>query len=360
MLKDLNIFVDPKTKRRLDLKIFEEKEGRVISGKLYNKECAYPIVSGIPRFVDMSFYKKMSCKTGEIQTSASFGDKWRSKRSQQLGYAKRDIPFLREQFIALLGCGTEAQLRKILAGAERTLNAGCGVAWSEHLFNDSQRTERHCIDISLAVETAHKNTQSSKNIIVSQASIFELPYADETFDVIYSLGVLHHTPNPKKAFFSLVEKLKPRGLIGIYIYCKKPLLREMADGVLRARTTKMSFDECMKFSKKMTQLGKSLQSIKEPIVIAKEIEALGIQSGSYSVHDFIYRYFLKCWFNPDSDEAYADLVNQDWYHPAFASHHTREEILSWFLQAELQNVRCIQPKGWGHSGFFVSGRKRQR
>lgn len=357
MRKNLHIFVDSHSQKSLDLRIDKERNGHVISGEFYQGEIRYPIIGGIPRFIDKSFYTQ-STQTSEGLTSESFGYKWREKRSKRLGARSDDVRFLREQFLAVLGCQSLGELKTLLKNANYTLNAGCGVAWSEYLFNYGQKTMRHCIDLSLAVETAYLQTQKLENVIVSQASLFNLPYRDETFDIVYSIGVLHHTSDPPKAFFSLVKKVKPGGLIGIYIYNKKPFLRELADHKVRKITVNMSYQECMKFSRQMTNLGKALSHIKTPLRIKEGIPLLGIKKGTYTLQQFVYNYFIKCWYNEMLDRKYADLVNQDWYHPYFASHHTREEIIDWFKQARMKNIKFLQPKGWENSGYFVSGRKR--
>lgn len=225
-------------------------------------------------------------------------------------------------------------------------------------FNLNPAAQRHCIDISLAVEAAYKKTRHMPNVMISQASIFSLPYRDASFDLIYSLGVLHHTKSAPEAFQILAKKLKPNGLLGVYIYNIKPFLRELTDQAIREITTRMSYQRCRKFSQGMTKLGKSLAAIKQPLLITKDIPLLGISKGRYPLQQFIYNYFLKCWYSSGQDEAYADLVNQDWYHPAYATHHTKEEIRAWFRQAGIPKVTCLQPKGWEHSGYFVSGRKR--
>ncbi len=191
----------------------------------------------------------------------------------------------------------------------------------------------------------------------AQASIFELPYPDEMFDIVYSSGVVHHTPDPKRALLEIGIKVIGGGILGIYIYNKKPFIREICDSEIRKMTTKMSYEECMDFSRKMTMMGKALKCITQPLFIENDIELLGIKAGKYDLQRFIYDHFIKCWYNPDQDEVYANLVNQDWYHPRYASHHTKEEVLEWFEEAGFVNLKCIQPSGWEHSGYFISGMK---
>jgi len=357
MAIESHIFVDPKTHQPLALDSIQKKNGRVISGFLSYKKRKFPIINSIPRFVHKKFYETDHQSSKEIQTSDSFGNKWNDKRHQVLGLSATDKVLLQEQFMAMLGCKKLAELKGVLKNAKRTLNAGCGVAWSEYLFNDNSETERHCVDISLSIETAYQRTKKLKNVIVSQASIFDLPYRNETFDIVYSLGVIHHTPDPRVAFMKLVEKLAPGGLIGFYIYNKKPSLREMADREIRKITTKLSYDECFRFSKKMALLGKAFSKIDQKLTIKEDISLLNIKKGTYNLHKFIYDHFLKCWYNPKQDIRFSSLVNQDWYHPGYASHHSKGEILGWFEEAKLNRVRCIQPKGWEFSGYFISGRR---
>jgi len=73
------------------------------------------------------------------------------------------------------------------------------------------------IDLSFAVETSMENIgrRSTANII--QGNVFELPFRPESFDLIYSIGVLHHTPDCKKAFLGLIPFLKPGGTIVIWV-----------------------------------------------------------------------------------------------------------------------------------------------
>jgi len=47
-----------------------------------------------------------------------------------------------------------------------------------------------------------------------------LPFADDTFDIVYSNGVLHHTPDTQKAIDEVKRVLKPGGRAVIMLYCK--------------------------------------------------------------------------------------------------------------------------------------------
>jgi ubiquinone/menaquinone biosynthesis C-methylase UbiE len=50
-----------------------------------------------------------------------------------------------------------------------------------------------------------------------------LPFEDNTFDVIYSFGVLHHTPNTQKSIDEVYRVLKPGGRILIMLYHKNSI-----------------------------------------------------------------------------------------------------------------------------------------
>lgn len=51
-----------------------------------------------------------------------------------------------------------------------------------------------------------------------------LPYPDNFFDVVYSYGVIHHTPNTEQALSEIVRVCKPGGQIKVMIYHRHSLL----------------------------------------------------------------------------------------------------------------------------------------
>jgi SAM-dependent methyltransferase len=248
-------------------------------------------------------------------------------------------------------------LESVFGAARRVLNAGCGVGWSEAAFNSNPDARRFAIDFSRAVESAHSNTRDQPNVHVAQASILALPFAPGSMDIVYSIGVIHHTPDARHAFQRLAEVTAPGGLLGVYVYNIKPLLRELADREVRALTVKMPYAECRDVSRQLMILGRVLREIDGTITLEEGLPLLGIEPGDYPLQQFIYDHFLKCFYHPGWSEEVNILTNLDWYHPAHASHHAREEIVEWFTCNGFEDPTILQPPGWKHSGYFASSRK---
>ena len=289
------------------------------------------------------------------QTSKSFGDKWQSDAGKNFAITKEEVE---EQILSLFACNKEEDLNEIFKDDMNCLDAGCGVGWAEALYNINPKVNRFAIDISDSVEVAATRTKDIENVLVLKSDIGKLPFKYKFFDIIFSNGVLHHTGDTQKYFSILCDHLKPGGIIGVYIYNKKPLIRSLADKYIRKNTTKLSHQECVDLSTQITLLGKSLSKINEFLEVEEDIPLLGIKKGKYNLQRFIYNHFIKCFYDINYDISKSVITNLDWYHPVNVTFHTSEEILSWFYDNNIRyNVRLIQPNGWKHSGYFVSGRK---
>ncbi len=62
----------------------------------------------------------------------------------------------------------------------------------------------------------------AENLVVGDCE--NLPFADDTFDLVYSSGVIHHTPGTEKALCEIIRVCKPGGTCKVMIYHRHSLL----------------------------------------------------------------------------------------------------------------------------------------
>ncbi len=102
------------------------------------------------------------------------------------------------------------------------LDAGCG--GGRYLVALAKLgAQKVCgIDISAealkAAEERARTRNLSDRIEVGHASVLQIPYPDNQFDYVVSSGVIHHTPDPQRAYQELVRVLKPGGKIFLSVY----------------------------------------------------------------------------------------------------------------------------------------------
>lgn len=97
------------------------------------------------------------------------------------------------------------------------LDIGCGTGrWTKHLASKVGFIE--AVDPSNAIFAADKLLGEINNVRLSKASIETLPFADETFDFVMSIGVLHHIPDTRKALNDCVRKVRKDGYFYMYLY----------------------------------------------------------------------------------------------------------------------------------------------
>jgi SAM-dependent methyltransferase len=176
-------------------------ECEITEGLLECVECRaqYPIVRGMPRFVASEMY------------ASSFGFQWNKFPTLQVD-AVMNNDLSQRRFHATTGWPEK------LPG-ERILEAGCGSGRFTQLALQSG-AQVFSFDLSSAVEAAYANNRQSPDLLMFQASIYEIPLRRETFDKIFCMGVIQHCPDPKKAFLALVPFLRPGGEIVIDVYQK--------------------------------------------------------------------------------------------------------------------------------------------
>jgi len=263
-------------------------------GFLECKECSakYPIVRGIPRFVASDFYAR------------SFSAEWNLFSTTQLDKGKDTGT--RETFVEKTGLSPDEVTGIIL-------EAGCGMGRFLDVISHTRNTTLVGFDLSMSVEAAYKNVGTRPNVHIMQADVMRPPFREKSFDLVYSLGVIHHTSDPRKAFMTLVPLLKGGGQIAIWVYHKyrRPPLSDF----YRIFTSRMPWSMVLAFSRLLSHL-------------------YWIQKR--------WRYFLVIFpMSTLSDPERRVLDTFDWYSPRYQFKFTRDGILSWFLDAGLREIEVL-------------------
>ena len=247
----IDMLVDPLQKKPMKLiDYLEDGEGEIIQGTLVSSSGeSYPIIDGIPRFV-------ITQEIDQKQTEHSFSYKW----AQQNTYDSPEMHNTHQQWLVdKYGFDDIDGMRDFFGNRKNILDAGCGAGlsastWLTPSWQKNDDVSWCGVDISEAVDVAQQRLGEMPSTHFIQADIMQLPFLDGMFDIIFSEGVLHHTPSTKLAIKSLAPLLCPGGEILFYVYRKKGPIREFTDDYIRDIISPLSPAEAWDLIKPLTKL----------------------------------------------------------------------------------------------------------
>lgn len=105
-----------------------------------------------------------------------------------------------------------------LAGVN-VLEVGSGAGRFSQVVLDHTSAVLYSVDYSNAVEANFRNNgHHGDRLKLFQASIYELPFAKQSFDKVFCFGVLQHTPDFERSVSSLAAMVKPGGELVVDFY----------------------------------------------------------------------------------------------------------------------------------------------
>jgi ubiquinone/menaquinone biosynthesis C-methylase UbiE len=139
---------------------------------------------------------------------AGFADEW--KRFDQRALSPADRARIFDDYFS------QFPWSRLTAGAVGA-DIGCGSGrWA--LLAAPRVGLLHCVDPGDAIEVARRGLAGQSNIRFHRVDVGNLPFADESLDFAYSLGVLHHVPDTAAALRQIARKLKPGAPFLVYLY----------------------------------------------------------------------------------------------------------------------------------------------
>lgn len=293
----------------MELRDAVEERGDITSGALVCTKCAkaYPIVRGVPRFVDSDGY------------SSTFGFQWNEFRETQLD-SHVGVPVSRDRFLAVTKWDSlEGQL---------VLDGGCGAGRFAEVAV-SLGGEIVAIDYSSAVEAAWRNVGSSPRMHVVQANIYALPFAPGTFDKMYSLGVLQHTPDVKAATMALIRMVRRGGELALDYYLKSWTRFFDPKYLLRPITRRIPHERLFGLVKRVAPPLLTLSNAVGKVPVVGRYLRRIVPVANYTGVLPLSKAQLREW---------AILDTFDWLSPAFDQPQTPATIRAWLEEARLEKI----------------------
>lgn len=180
------------------------EDGHVMAGELACRGCeqTFPIRGGIPRLLPDPGQRSAQ----RDETAHRFGYEWN---------AFSDFDTAEE--IASMATWFRPRALADLDG-RTVLDAGCGMGRHAVLAVKHGATRVVGVDLGTAVEASFANTRHLPEVCIVQGDIYHPPLARAAFDAAYSLGVLHHLPDPARGFRALAPALADDGWFQVWLY----------------------------------------------------------------------------------------------------------------------------------------------
>ena len=198
-----------------------------------------------------------------------------------------------------------------------------GVEWTTY---DVQRLEEdiEVFKVKTGIQPEEfkgKLADKYNNVMIVQSDLMKLPFKPGTFDIVYSIGVLHHTSNTKKAFENIAKYVKPGGILAIWVYRKNTFIQEIINSILRSVTTRL------------------------PYKVLHYLSVFGAFLGGIPVLNKTLSRIINFSNHPDWNLRVCDTF--DWFSPKYQYHHTVKEVYGWFNELGFTDIKFLPPQKSG-------------
>lgn len=288
--------------------------GDIVSGQLVCQSChhTYPILAGVPRYVGSNNY------------ASNFGLQWNHFRRTQLdSYSALSVS--RDRLLRQAGWSTSDFVGKTV------LDVGCGTGRFAEVALSCGATVV-AVDYSSAVDACWANLKAHPRLHVVQADIYALPFQHGSFDLVYCLGVLQHTPDVRKSFAALPPLVVEGGLLVVDSYLRS--LRSLCHPrfLLRIVTRHIRPEVLFPLVQRMTPVLLTLsRAVGRIPVIGRYLKRLIPVANYEGVYPLTEQQLLE----------WGTLDTFDWLSPRYDQPQTPATLKQWFQESGMTNIEVF-------------------
>ena len=300
-----------------------------------NCKLQFPIINDVPRLVLPSLREALAGKGSESQF-----DRQQAETALSFGYEWQRFPEMYEEWERTFLNYMQPHGLDFFRG-KKVLDAGCG-SGRFAFYAAKYGAEVWAIDLGPAVEVARRNTEGVGRVQVIQADLHRPPFAPESFDFIYSLGVLHHLPDPERAFHNLLRYLKPSGEIQIYLYWRpehQPLKQAMLSCITAARKVTTRLPHQLLYALAYPAAAAAFLFLVWPYRLLKSLPGFRAIADKMPMKQYANFPFRVC-VNDQLDRFSAPIEHR----------YTKQDVSDWLARARLTEAEVSPAYGWVGTG----------
>jgi SAM-dependent methyltransferase/uncharacterized protein YbaR (Trm112 family) len=300
----------------------EEHDGDVVSGTLECSGCGahYLVAGGVPRMNEAT--------QGLERVADAFSFEWKAHLDGQL---ESDTIFGRtkqeewEYFNEATGYADRELAGKLV------LDAGCGPAQVTRLMSEHGARVAIGMDFNEAVDEAYRACRDLPHVHIVQGNVFAPPFKKHVFDLVWSNGVIHHTPDARGAHKSLSRLVKPGGMLYVWVYPDRlnpfRLTKDILDFL---RVTRLPKPVLMQVATAFSYVSLALLRAYQLVRLIPGLQPT-TRWGRRTVRDRSLQELRLTWFDSLS--------------PQFNSRHTNAQVMGWFKSLGFRDIHAIdEPK----------------
>jgi SAM-dependent methyltransferase len=216
------------------------------------------------------------------------------------------------------------------------LDAGCGSGRLTRLIGEHGAGIVIGVDIIDAVDAAFDAARDLPNVHIVQANLFELPFRKQHFDLVWSNGVIHHTPDAKAGHAALAEMVRPGGLLYVWVYARRFNPFRFTKDVLDAlRVTRLPEPVLLRLARVFAHVSLRLHAVYR---FARSLPPLRPRGS---------------WAKRTMRRRTVDELSLTWFDalsPEYDSRHTEDEVIGWFERLGFVDIGAIEEPKVGVRG----------